>query len=464
MKSKREILDLIESLTDEAQALSNLAETETREFTADEQSSWDGIMGAEGTLAAANLSLVKAEKLDAEKARLALARQAQNATPQLFAGVNIAANGNTPQRELMPATYRRIGKLRAFTGSEGERDAYDSGKFLQALLAYTSGRRNEDAETHCLSRGWDIRATATEGTPSAGGYLVPSPLSNAIIDVRDTAGVSRRLCRVMPMTSDTLDVAKKTAGTTVYYPGEATAITDSDQTWGNVSLNAKKRAILSYISQELNDDSIIPIMDDLASQMGLDLAIREDRELIQGDGSSTNGNVVGLISSIGSAGNYGAATTSGDTWVELALVDFTSTMGLLPSQYWGAGVSWLCSSQFFYTVMLDLMVDAGGNAVANIQGGAGGNQPMFLGAPVYFSSSAPTATAVSTIACYFGAFSHGVLIGDRGGVRIAQSDQYAFNTDRLAIRATTRYDIVVHDTGDSSNAGAICSLTTGAAS
>jgi HK97 family phage major capsid protein len=45
-------------------------------------------------------------------------------------------------------------------------------------------------------------ATATEGAPTAGGYLIPSPLSNAIIDVRQLAGVSRALSRVVTMTSD----------------------------------------------------------------------------------------------------------------------------------------------------------------------------------------------------------------------------------------------------------------------
>jgi len=106
---------------------------------------------------------------------------------------------------------------------------------------------------------------------------------------------------------------------------------------------AKKRAILSYISQELNDDSVINVMDDLASQMGLDLAIQEDNEYINGDGSSTYGNVSGLITEIGSAGTQDA-TTGSDTWPELALVDFTDTMGLLQSKYWPRGVAWLCSA------------------------------------------------------------------------------------------------------------------------
>ena len=351
--------------------------------------------------------------------------------------------------------------LKAFKGADAQRDAYDSGQWLKAFFARAQGGCAEQAEQRIAARGWDIQATATEGSPSAGGYLVPSPLSNAIIDVRQLAGVSRQLSRVMTMTSDTLDVAKKTAGATVYYPGEAGSITASDQTWSSVNLNAKKRAILSYISQELNDDSVISVMDDLASQMGLDLAIQEDNEYINGDGTSTYGNVSGLVSSIGSA-SINDATSGRDTWPELALVDFTDAMGLLQSKYWPRGVAWLCSAQFYYSVMLNLMCDAGGNAISDIEMGQRVGRPLFLGAPVYFSSQMPTATAASTICAYFGSFGDGVMIGDRLGVRIAQSDQFAFDTDRLAIRATSRYDIVCHDVGDGSTSGAIVALKTAA--
>ena len=329
MKRIAELKDTIESLADEAQALNNLAEAESREFTDEEQASWDAIMNEGGSLDQANEALKKAEKLEAERERLSLARKASLNSAQQFQGVSIEGNGNT-QANALPATYNRVGKLKAFKGENAERDAYDSGQFMMALMGILSGNPSEQAEKRCLSRGWDVRATATEGTASAGGYLVPAPLSNAIIDVRDSAGVSRRLSRVVPMTSETLDIAKKTAGTTVYYPGEAASITASDQTWGQVSLSAKKRAILSYVSQELNDDSIIAVMDDLASQMGLDLAINEDLEFIKGDGTGTYGSVTGLANAIGAAG-INDATTGSDTWAELALVDFTDTMGLLPS-------------------------------------------------------------------------------------------------------------------------------------
>lgn len=453
MRTEREILDGIEKLEDKAQAILDVAKDEKRDLNEAEQAEFDGIMDEEkGTLAAEHKALEQWRKRDAAESRLALSRKSAASSSQPFAAV-IEGNGNTAQPEVI---HNRIGKLRAF---KDEQTAYDCGVWFRSLFARINGRPDEAGEARCSRQGWDVRATATEGSPTAGGYLVPAPLSNAIIDVRDTAGVSRQLARVVPMTSDALDVPKKTAGTTVYYPGEAGAITASDQTWGNISLNAKKRAILSYVSQELADDAIVSIVDDLAGQMGLDLAIKEDSEWIKGDGTSTYGGVSGLITEIGTAA-VSTAVTGEDTWAELDVDDFTGAMGLLPSKYWGRGVHWLCSSQFYYTTMLNVAAQAGGNTIQSLQTGDG--MPQFLGVPVVFSSQCPTATAASTIGCYFGSFSDSTMIGDRGGVRIAQSDQYAFNTDRLAIRATTRYDVNVHDAGDSSNVGAITAVKTAA--
>ena len=66
--------------------------------------------------------------------------------------------------------------------------------------------------------------------------------------------------------------------------------------------------------------------------------------------------------------------------------------------------------------MLNLMCDAGGNAISDNEMGQRVGRPLFLGAPVYFSSQMPTATAASTICAYFGSFGDGVMIGDRLGV------------------------------------------------
>ena len=106
----------------------------------------------------------------------------------------------------------------------------------------------------------------------------------------------------MPMTADSLTIAKRTGGLTVYVVPEGAAITPSDTSWGAISVAAKKRACLSYLSQELSDDALINIVDNIVLEMGHALADQEDNELINGNASSTYGGINGLLNAIGSAG------------------------------------------------------------------------------------------------------------------------------------------------------------------
>jgi HK97 family phage major capsid protein len=359
----------------------------------------------------------------------------------------------------------RIGTLRAFTQHQDRnrnaQEARDVGYWLRAVIARGNRQVDEEAEKVVVARGWDIRNTATEGSPTGGGFLVPTPLSEAIIDVRALAGVSRNLARVMAMTSETQDIPKKTAGTTVYYPGEAQATTASDQTWGNVKLTAKKRAILSKISQELRDDAIISVVDDLASQMGTDFAVKEDAEFFKGDGTSTYGGVTGLLAAQGAGGLYTPANGAGlSVWSGLTNTEITNTMAKLPDKYWQYGCSWACSSVFYFSVMLKLQANAGGNDMISLANGQ--KVHSYLGYPVFFTNQMPTATATSTVSLLFGAFNQAAIIGDRGGVTIKQSEHLNFDQDVLAVLGTTRYDINCHDVGDASNAGAVVGLKTAA--
>ena len=356
----------------------------------------------------------------------------------------------------------RLGPIRSFKGPNAANDAYDCGMFLRVLVARANRTNDEEAEARVAARGWDVRAVATEASPSGGGYLVPTPMSNAIIDVRALAGVSRQLARVMPMTAETLTVPRKTAGTTVYYPGENASVTASDQTWGQIQLTAKKRAILSKISQELRDDAIIAIVDDLVSQMGLDFAIKEDAEFVNGDGTSTYGGERGLLNLLGSAGLATPSNGTGKSvWTGLTMTEFTATMAKLPSRYQGRGTAWLCSSEFYYGVMLNVLAAAGGNTISMLEQG-GAMVPAFLGKRVFLTDQMPRTTATSQVSALYGSFSDAAMIGDRGGVTIKQSEHLNFDQDVLAVLATTRYDINVHDSGDSSNAGAYVGLKTAA--
>jgi HK97 family phage major capsid protein len=368
----------------------------------------------------------------------------------------LPTNGILPENQTPQQPFVRHSRLKAF---KTERDAYNGGMYLRSIVPRLYGQPEDvRAVEHCRKLGWDITNSSYEGSGSAGGYLVPAPISSTIIDVRESVGIARQVCEIQPMTSDMMSIPKRAGGLTVYYPGELGTITDSDKTWGQVSLAAVKRAVASKISQELVDDALINIVDNIVSEMGYALALQEDNELINGTGASTYGGVRGLLNKVGSAGVV-QATSGNDTWPELTLADLTAAMSKLPDRF-NRDPVWLCSSNFYWGVLARLGVTANGNTNQNIEAGPGSLR--FLGKRVFTTSHLPTATGVAQNCAIFGQFDMAVVLGNRTGIRIGRDDSTGFLTDVTTLKATARYDINVHEYGDSSNPGAYIVLKTSA--
>ena len=346
----------------------------------------------------------------------------------------LPTNGRLPSEHngrWTPNCSYRVGKLKVFTGPDGEREAWEAGHFLRAFVSHHWGTPDPVAHDFVSKRGWSVTNAAGEASGPAGGYLTPPQLSNRIVEVMERVGVAAQLFTKTPMTSEMLSIPKRSGGLTVFYPGEAGSITDSDKDWQQIQLIAKKRAVASLISSELIDDALINLTDNLFQEMGHSLALKQDQECIAGTGSSNYGGVVGLRSALGAGGIYTAAT--GDsTWSLLDLDDFTGAMALLPDKYHAAGPAFLCSSAFYFTTMLRIHAEAGGNTIASIAAGVGGAR-QFLGYPVFLSESMPTTTAVSTVSCLFGAFNFAAVLGERLGVRLARSDDYRFLNDQTTL-------------------------------
>lgn len=461
MKKSDEIKKQMDDLTDEAEALHNIAEREKRDLNDVESARWTAIMAKDtGELAKLDGELKAALDREAEVARMRAARVSVNTPKPIY---NL---GDQLYTAALPVNVRLVTpKLSAFDGGgdklQAQRDAYDCGLWFKANAL--RGSRPEvaaEAREKLISRrGQEWFATQNETAPGDGGYLVPPAFESAVTVYREQVGALRRLARVVPMSSDTLTMVKQTTGTTVYYPGEEGAITDSDANFSKYTLSAKKRAILSYVSAELRDDSVVSIMDLLAQDMGHQFALTEDQEGIAGDGTSTYGGVQGLKPAVTAAtASVYTAGTGDDTWGELDLTDFFGTMSKIADKYRPLPMSWVCSGPFKWSVM-DRLALAMGGAVANDLI-SGVNGASFLGYPVVVTDRMPTATAASTVHCLFGAFGNAVVLGQRSGISVALSEHYKFNTDQIAVRATTRYDIHVHEEGDTSTAGAISGLKT----
>lgn len=456
MKKSDNLRAKIAELSDEAEALVNLAEKDGRDLTADEQSRWSALMDKDtGDIAKLQTDLEAALANEEEVARLRALRLANMATIE----PTFDRTGARPaQPQALPADVRLVSRrLNAFKGESATRDAYESGLWFKALF----NRNDKSAQDKLAARRGDWMATLNESAPADGGYLVPPSFEQAVIVYREQVGALRKIARVVQMSSDTYTLMKQSSGTTVYYPAEEGSITPSSPNFSRLTLTAKKRAILSYISNELNDDAMVSVMDLLASDMAHQFALKEDQEGIAGDGTSTYGGVQGIRPAvIAATASVNQAATGNDTWAEQTVADLAGTMSKVADAYRSMPLAWLCSGPFKWQVFDRLALAQGGALTINLVDGV--PQMMFMGYPVVVSDRMPTTAAAATVAALFGAFGNAIVLGERTGIRVAVSEHVGFTTDQIAVRATTRYDIKCHQVGDTSTAGAVAGHKTAA--
>jgi len=424
------------------------AKKEDRSFTDDEKKDIAANM-KDADLLAKKIEDIRESDLLNAKIAADLAAQAQPETRRApaIAPTNGAHPDDSPRIE-----FARYGSMKAF---KREIDAYKSGQWIRANIL-----GNSSAARWCREHGLDVETRAhSENTNTTGGAMVPNEFSQTIIDLREQYGVFRQNARVVPMSRDTMTMARRTGGLTAYWSAENTAITESTKSWNNVNLVAKKLGVYALIPSELNDDAIINMADDLAREAAYAFALKEDQTGFIGDGTSTYNGVLGLTKALESnaslIGNY-AAASGHDTFAEVDAADLTGLMGILP-QYAQPNAKFYCSQLCYSTVFQRLALTAGGNTIQSVSGMF---QPSFMGYPIVVSQVLPSSASTinGTTMLLFGDLSSACTMGDRREFSFAQSDQYKFAEDQIAVKATERIDINVHDFGDTTNAGPIVAL------
>jgi HK97 family phage major capsid protein len=164
----------------------------------------------------------------------------------------------------------------------------------------------------------ELRVQATNSGP-AGGFLMPEPLSNILVDlVRNRAVFSAAGARTIPMTSTTLRVPRVLSDPTAYLRNEGQAITESDASFGAINLSADSIAALVRVNNELLED--VPGFDALIqSILAETLALKLDYLAFYGTGA---GQPIGLRNLTDAAeetmGTDGAALADYDKVLDLA--------------------------------------------------------------------------------------------------------------------------------------------------
>lgn len=330
--------------------------------------------------------------------------------------------------------------------SDKEKMGYAFGQFAKMV-----GRNDKKAHSWLVENGFYNTKGQNETTDADGGYLVPQILARELIFLRDKFGVVRQNARVMGTSSDNLNVPKNTASTTAYWPAENTNITASQITFANVQILIKKLAILTQVSSELNEDSIVDVGAALAEDMAYVMAYNEDLACLLGDGTSTYGGITGVFKEIidNAGSNYiqTAAATTGN-WGATTLVDLRKLAAAVQQYADNADMKWYMSRAFFQAVVCADLDALTGNGFFDLTNAPGPN-PTLFGYPVVYTQvmTSDSTPAADTVLAMLANLKTGSIMGSRRDLRVQVSDQVGFISDSLYFRATERFGFKFHDQG-----------------
>jgi HK97 family phage major capsid protein len=359
------------------------------------------------------------------------------------------------------ANIPHAGNLRAYKPEnfgggrrEMEQTAYRAGQWARANLF-----GDESAARWCRDHGMQISQRVLTGVGAGQSVIIPDELALPIISLREQYGIARRLCYIHPMATETASVPRDIADASAYFVGRESAPTQSEPGFDNVNLTAKNVAAETRISNDYAADSAINLADHVAEKHARAFAVKEDSCLINGDGTSTYGGIVGLRTLLTEAGGLAGAVMAAsghDLASEITAVDTRTVVAAVPD-YPGMSPVWLTSKPLHNLIFGRLADAAGGNRKSEL---AGSMPETWAGYPVMTSASMPkVATTLDGLAILlFGDFRMGVIFGDRRGMTM-MVDPYSLSSyQQVKIISSERFDINCHGVGDSSAAGPIVAL------
>lgn len=289
--------------------------------------------------------------------------------------------------------------------------------FGDIVRAQITGARNE-AEERALS----------EGTNSAGGFTVPTPLASQFIDrLRARSVVMQAGAQTVPMDSATLAIARLETDPDSGWRNENAAIAEGDPTFGRVTFTARTLAGKLTLSRELAADSLnVGAM--IENAFAQSMAVELDRAALYGSGTAPEPRGVANTSGINavSMAANGAALADYD--------DILDTLLALKNNNAADPTAMICAPRT--EIALAKLKDADGNPLV---------PPAMVGRiPLLSTTSAPIdedeGTAENASSIVIGDFRE-LLIGVRQQLEIRVFDQPLAGTGQLLVVAWMRADV-----------------------
>jgi HK97 family phage major capsid protein len=297
---------------------------------------------------------------------------------------------------------------KGFTPVVAERSASD----VLREIAQTRGSHN-----------FEKRATLVPSTNT-----VPKSFYDEVFDVARLVGPMLDVSQVIPTTSgEDLTIPTLTAYSTASIKAAGSALDASEPTYSSITLGAYKYGFLIQAANELVTDAGFDLASHLAEQAGNAIGYAVNSALTTGTGTVQPNGIVTAAGSgiIGGTGVTGAFTA--DNLIDLAYNNIDGAVRRLP------GVGYMANGRSIGAMRK--LKDTAGNYLYQV----GVGQPDTFAGFQVIENPAMANTATSAKSVLFGHFpSYKVRLA--GGLQVASSQDYAFNTDLTTWRFLIRLD------------------------
>jgi HK97 family phage major capsid protein len=393
--------------------------------------------------------VAEVEKLTAEAAELEQRLAQETAIAEKIASLRgkVAASAKPVAVEAEAPVTRKVqhvGRVRGFASAD---EAEVCGRWIRGYLL----NRTEDRAWY--ERNVEERALSSNDN-AKGAVFIPETFASTVIRLVDQFTAIPQQANVIPMSSNTLYIPRRTGGNTAYFVNDNTETTASDMATDNVLLSTKDCRVATRVPNSLIEDSVIDLAGLVAQEFALALSRKIDDAGFAGDGTSTHGGIRGIQWRFENEALAGENDSGESSLSALTIDDFVETVGKLPS-YARPTAAWYVTPQVYSTCMLPLMLEKGLSA-AEIAGGV--SEGRFLGYPVYFNNSMRTAPTSDQVVALFGDMKMSTHFGLRSQIGVRASTDRYIEFDQTYFVASVRFDVVTSDIGDGTTAGPVVSL------
>ena len=305
----------------------------------------------------------------------------------------------------------------------GQTKSWDTPEYRSAWFNYMTAQNLSELDI-------EEQRTLSKASAGAGANLVPTAFYDQLINLLRFTGPFQEIAnKITTDSGEALQIPTVSAHGVATWTAENAAYTASDETFGQVTLNAFKAGRTTIVSEELLTDAAFGLENYLANEFGQSIGVLEETAFAVGDGS---GKPMGIANSGSGVTVTQAAVGNSTTFSYAALAAFAFT---LPYQY-RRNASWVFADAAVKN--LYTLVDGQSRPLWNVNV-ANTGPDMFLGYPIYTSPDLTT-PGVSAKSGVFGDINRAYTIRRVNGFSLQRQNELYSNNGQVGFRGYERVD------------------------